>query len=58
MNGRSQMQVGKNWILPKEISANRFLYDSHSLEIWKKLEKNLEGRERGYGLWVRIQKET
>jgi hypothetical protein len=24
MNGRSQMQGGKNWILPKEIDANRF----------------------------------
>jgi len=24
MNGRSQMQGGKNWILPKEINANRF----------------------------------
>ncbi len=24
MNGRSQRQEGKNWILPKEISANRF----------------------------------
>jgi hypothetical protein len=24
MNGRFQMQGGKNWILPKEINANRF----------------------------------
>jgi hypothetical protein len=24
MNGRSQMQGGKNWILPKEIKVNRF----------------------------------
>jgi hypothetical protein len=24
MNGRSQMQGGKNWVLPKEINANRF----------------------------------
>jgi hypothetical protein len=24
MNGRSQMQGGKHWILPKEINANRF----------------------------------
>jgi hypothetical protein len=29
MNGRSQMQGGKNWILPKLINAN------HWLEIWK-----------------------
>jgi hypothetical protein len=35
MNGRSQMQGGKNWILPKEINANRFFRDSHWLEIWK-----------------------
>jgi hypothetical protein len=24
MNRRSQMQGGKNWIFPKEITANRF----------------------------------
>jgi hypothetical protein len=24
MHGRSQMQGGKNWILPKEINTNRF----------------------------------
>ncbi len=36
MNGRSQMQGGKNWILPKEINANRFFWDSPWLEIWKK----------------------
>jgi hypothetical protein len=34
MNGRYQMQAGKNWILPKEINANRFFGDSHWLEIW------------------------
>jgi hypothetical protein len=28
------MQGGKNWILPKEINANRFFWDSHWLEIW------------------------
>ncbi len=33
MNGRFQMQGGKNWILPKEMNANRFFYDSHWLEI-------------------------
>jgi hypothetical protein len=26
---------GKNWILRKEINANRFFWDSHWLEIWK-----------------------
>jgi hypothetical protein len=34
MNGRSQMQGGKNWILLKEINTNRFFWDSHWLEIW------------------------
>jgi hypothetical protein len=34
MNGRFQMQGGKNWILPKEMKANRFFWDSHWLEIW------------------------
>jgi hypothetical protein len=27
------MQGGKNWILPKEINANRFFWDFHWLEI-------------------------
>ncbi len=34
MNGRFQMQGGKNWILPKVMNANRFFWDSHWLEIW------------------------
>jgi hypothetical protein len=34
MNGRLQTQGGKNWILPKEMNANRFFWDSHWLEIW------------------------
>jgi hypothetical protein len=34
MNGIFQMQGGKNWILPNEINANRFFWDSHWLEIW------------------------
>ncbi len=34
MNGIFQMQGGKNWILPKEIYAHRFFWDSHWLEIW------------------------
>jgi hypothetical protein len=34
MNGRFQMQGGKNWFLPKEINAIRFFWDSHWLEIW------------------------
>jgi hypothetical protein len=35
MHNWSQMQGGQNWILPKEINANRFFWDSHWLEIWK-----------------------
>jgi hypothetical protein len=34
MNGRFQMQGGKNWFLPKEMNANRFFCDFHWLEIW------------------------
>jgi hypothetical protein len=34
MNGRFQMQGGKNWFLPKEMNTNRFFWDSHWLEIW------------------------
>ncbi len=34
MNGRFQMQGGKNWFLPKEMNANRFFWDSHWLKIW------------------------
>jgi hypothetical protein len=34
MNRKFQMQGGKNWILPKEINANLFFWDSHWLEIW------------------------
>ncbi len=34
MNGRFQMHVDKNWILPNEVNANRFFWDSHWLEIW------------------------
>ncbi len=34
MNGRFQMQGGKNRVLPKEMNVNRFFWDSHWLEIW------------------------
>jgi hypothetical protein len=33
MTGRFQKQGGKNWFLPKEMTANRFFWDSHWLEI-------------------------
>jgi hypothetical protein len=56
MNGRFQMEGGKNWILPKYINATRFLWDSHWLEIWSNHfcpsmgQYGTEWRERGYGL--------
>jgi hypothetical protein len=37
MDGRFQMQGGKNWILPKEMNANRFFCDSH----WASWSNNL-----------------
>ncbi len=54
MNGRFQMQGGKNWILPKEMNANRFFWDSHWLEIWSKhlLYVPLWGRMEGAWLWT------
>jgi hypothetical protein len=36
MNGRTQMQGGKNLIFPEDIDANRFFRASPWLEIWKK----------------------
>jgi hypothetical protein len=47
MNGRSQMQGGKNWILPKELNANRFFWDSQWLKIWVKPYMSLYGTEWG-----------
>ncbi len=53
MNGRSLLQGGKNWILPKEINANRFFWDSHWLEIWSNHfcpSYGTDWRELGNGL--------
>jgi hypothetical protein len=47
MNGRSQMQGAKNWILTKEINANRFFSASHGLEIWKNLSSPSMGPNGG-----------
>jgi len=33
--GGTTWKGGKNWILPKDINANRLFRDSHWLEIWK-----------------------
>jgi hypothetical protein len=30
------MHGDKNWILQKDVNANRFFWNSHWLEIWKK----------------------
>jgi hypothetical protein len=43
------MQEGKNWILPKEINANRFF--SETLISWKCIY-GTEWREHGYGLGI------
>ncbi len=47
------MQGDKNYILPKEMNANRFFWDSHWLEIWSNhlcpSVHGTEWRERGYG---------
>jgi hypothetical protein len=46
MNGRTQMQGDKNWILPKEINAKGFFSDSPWLEIWKNPSmSSMESRE-------------
>ncbi len=47
MNRWSQIQGGQSWILPKEINANRFFWDSYWLESGKPLY-GTEWRERGY----------
>jgi hypothetical protein len=51
--GRSQMHWGKNWILLKEINANRFFWDSHWLEIWKSTYVPLWDRMEG--AWLLTQ---
>ncbi len=54
MNGRSQMQGGKNWILQEGINANQFFWEAHWLENREKPLMFLyrtEWRERGCRLW-------
>ncbi len=46
-----EIQGGKNWILSKEINANRFFWDSHWLKIWKKTLLSLCGTELE-GAWL------
>ncbi len=47
----------QNQILPKEIKANRFFWDSHWLEIWKNFYRT-EWRKRGYGLRSKLGHST
>jgi hypothetical protein len=54
MNGRFQMQGGKNWILPKEINANRFFWDSHWLESWSNHFCPSMGPMEGAWLWTLV----
>jgi hypothetical protein len=57
MNGRFQMQGGKNWFLPKEMNANRFFWDSLAGYLVKPVLSlyGIEWRERGYGLGTGIR---
>jgi hypothetical protein len=48
MNGRFQKQGGKNWILPKEIDANRFSRDSMA----GNLENPLMSLYKTEGAWL------
>ncbi len=52
--GGAQMQGCKNWILPKNINANWFFWDSHWLEIWKNHYVPLWGRIEGVWMWTLI----
>jgi hypothetical protein len=57
MNGRSQMQGGKNWIFLKEINANRFFCDSHWLESGQTVFVPLWDRMEGAWLWTWIPRD-
>ena len=55
MNSWSQMVGGLNRLLPKEINANRFFWDSHWLEIWSNHQTTyfpLWDRMDGACLWT------
>jgi hypothetical protein len=55
--GRLKMQGRKNWILPKEMNANRFFWDSHWLEILSNHYFSLWDRIEGSWLWTRLSKQ-
>ncbi len=52
MNGRFQMLGDKNWILSKDVNANRFFWDSRWLEIWSNHLCSSMGPNGGRGLGV------
>jgi len=63
MNGRSQMQGGKNWILPKELHTN---HSSETLIGWKFGKTYVPLCDRMEGAWAawiwtldeKVRKET
>ncbi len=58
MNGRFQVLGGKNSILPKELNANRFFWDSHSLAgnlVKPLIFSPSMGPNRMEGLWLWTQ---
>jgi hypothetical protein len=58
MNGRYQImyqiQGGKTWILPKEVNANQFFWDSHWPGQPTYALYGTEWRERDYGLCILV----
>jgi hypothetical protein len=52
------MQGDKNWILPKQINANRFFWDPHWLEIWSNHlcpSMGPNGGSVAHWLWTQLQ---
>ncbi len=54
MNGRYQIQGGKNWILPKDVNASQFFWDSHWPGQPTYALYGIEWRERDYGLCILV----
>jgi len=52
MNGRFQIQGGKNWILPKEINANRFFWELIGWKSGQTTYDPLWDRMEGALLWT------
>ncbi len=59
MNGRFQMQGGKNWILPKETNAKLQTGSSETLIGWKSGQTTLVPLwDRMEGAWLWTQKNS